>query len=882
MKNQTFILIASLLVFNSFYNSTLFSQTNPTAQTLPYYQDFSSLSYSSKTYPAGIQGGLVSNAPSSAFSFIASASDAAMTQSATAYNSTGGIYNYNSKIGFLNGTTGDYCITLAIKTTGVTNILVEYDLMTIRNPYNGTSNYRINGVELQYRVGTTGSFKSINSKVYINGTTAQTSGTSGQNVQQLSITLPAECENQSVVQLRWVSRQVAGSGSMPSFAIDYIDIEGAGGKVIHYYYKGSGSLLSTTSWGLNSDGSGSHPGNFTDDGQYFIIKNISSLNFDGNWTVSGSYSKIVLGDGINPIAFTTINSAQINGVVDMQKNSTFIISQSTSNLITLGNLYPGSSLQVLFTASLPYLPAEATYENLLLNSSTNSTYQFTIASPNILIKKNFTVISTLLDNQGADNFKLQVGGDMTLGGTASQTSNFSNHAELVLNGYVNQTYTGNGLALNINQLTIANSAGSKFTLSSTGGSSNINISSGVAPELSMSGGNIELGSNTITLGASASLPGILTYVSGFITGAGTFSRWFSNTGLPTTLTTLFPMGNDTNTRFVQLSFSTSSVTSSGKISVSHSNVTGLTMMAQPFFDNSLHIDRRSNMSWTIAQSGGWNIGSGTIAVRIFGSGLPSINSVADLSLVMNSAAAGGSYTAGSGTTTFPQVNRTALNITTLGGTTQGNTFYIGSTTNSPLPVQLSSFSSMVQDRSVKLNWTTVSEINNSGFNIERRAQISGKQTYSAWEKIAFIEGNGTSNNSHTYGYADAGLNTGNYQYRLKQIDYNGNSEYFTLPNNSDVVVGKPAAFEISQNYPNPSNPQSKINYQVPFDGKVSIKVYDIAGKEVAILMDANQTAGFYSVVFNGVNLASGVYFYRIIAEGGNQTFTKTMKMILVK
>ena len=87
---------------------------------------------------------------------------------------------------------------------------------------------------------------------------------------------------------------------------------------------------------------------------------------------------------------------------------------------------------------------------------------------------------------------------------------------------------------------------------------------------------------------------------------------------------------------------------------------------------------------------------------------------------------------------------------------------------------------------------------------------------------------------------------------------------------------------MSQNYPNPSNPQSKINYQVPFSGKVSIKVYELTGKEVATLIDANQEAGFYSVVFNGVNLASGVYFYRIISEGGDQTFTKTMKMILVK
>jgi hypothetical protein len=881
MKNLTILFIAVLAAINPFSNSAVFSQTNPTAQPLPYYQDFFLLSSGSAVYPAGLQGSLINNLPTSNFSVDPALSDAALTANGTATNSTKGIYNYNGKIGILNGIDGDYCLTLAVKTTGNTNILVKYDIMTIRNPYNGTTNYRENGVELQYRVGITSSFKSVNSRVYINNTTTQTSlVTTGQNVQTYSVKLPLECENQAVVQLRWISRQVAGSGSMPSFALDNIDIEGNGGKTTSYFYKGTGSLMSTLSWGLNSDGSGLNPHGFTCDNQFFVIKNVSQMSFDGLWTVSGNNSKIILGDGINSITFTTVRSGQINAVMDMEKFSTLVISQTTSNLMTFGNLYPGSGIQVLFTASLPYLQAEATYENLLLNSSGGHTYQFTIASPNVLIKKNFTLISTLLENTGTDKFRFQVGGDITFGTSAVLSGNFSNLAELVVNGAANQTLTANGMALNLNGLTVDNNNNSKLTLSTTGGSSNINISSGSSPILNMTGGNVELGTNTVTLGASTSLPGALTYTSGYFTGTGTFARWFSNTGLPTTLTTLFPMGYDTNSRLVQMSFSTAAITSGGKLSVSHSNVTGLTMMPQTFMDNTLRIDRRSNMSWTISQSSGWNLGASTVSARIFASGLPSINTVNDLSLVMNSSLAGGTYSAGTGTTTFPQANRSAMNITQLGGTTQGNTFYIGSTVNSPLPVMLSSFYSSVKDRSVKLSWITESEVNNSGFNVEKREENSKDGSFSAWEKIAFVDGNGTSNIRHTYNFDDAQQNTGKYQYRLKQIDYNGNSEYFSLQNS--VIVGKPAAFELSQNYPNPSNPQSKINYQVPFDGKVSIKVYDLTGKEVAILMDANQDAGFYSVVFNGVNLASGVYLYRIIAIGGNQTFTKTMKMILVK
>ena len=132
MKNVTLLFAAILVVTSLFFNSLIFSQTNPTAQLLPYYQDFSSLSYSSKFYPAGIQGGFINNMPSTAFSFDAPSIDAAMTSSGTASSSIKGVYNYNSKIGFLNGTDGDYCITLAVKTTGNTDIcLLQVDVLVI-------------------------------------------------------------------------------------------------------------------------------------------------------------------------------------------------------------------------------------------------------------------------------------------------------------------------------------------------------------------------------------------------------------------------------------------------------------------------------------------------------------------------------------------------------------------------------------------------------------------------------------------------------------------------------------------------------------------------------------------------------------------------------
>jgi hypothetical protein len=97
-----------------------------------------------------------------------------------------------------------------------------------------------------------------------------------------------------------------------------------------------------------------------------------------------------------------------------------------------------------------------------------------------------------------------------------------------------------------------------------------------------------------------------------------------------------------------------------------------------------------------------------------------------------------------------------------------------------------------------------------------------------------------------------------------------------------VLIGKPKSFSLSQNYPNPSNPVSKINFELPYDSRVSILVYDVLGREVQKLVDEDRTAGFYSVTFDGSNFASGVYFYRITTSGGSSNFVKTMKMILVK
>jgi hypothetical protein len=107
------------------------------------------------------------------------------------------------------------------------------------------------------------------------------------------------------------------------------------------------------------------------------------------------------------------------------------------------------------------------------------------------------------------------------------------------------------------------------------------------------------------------------------------------------------------------------------------------------------------------------------------------------------------------------------------------------------------------------------------------------------------------------------------------VDLDGS---FTYSQEVEVNTEIPTSFSLSQNYPNPFNPNTKINYSVPFDSKVTISVYSVTGELVMELVNDNVSSGSYSVDFDGSNLASGMYIYKMTA--GN--FTQTNKMMLMK
>jgi hypothetical protein len=187
----------------------------------------------------------------------------------------------------------------------------------------------------------------------------------------------------------------------------------------------------------------------------------------------------------------------------------------------------------------------------------------------------------------------------------------------------------------------------------------------------------------------------------------------------------------------------------------------------------------------------------------------------------------------------------------------------------PIPVELTSFTAASIGNSVTLNWSTATEINNSGFEIERKSASSN------WVSVGFVPGNGTTTEAKQYAFVDNNLSAGNYSYRLKQIDFDGTFEY---SNSVEVEVSTPSVYELAQNYPNPFNPSTAIKFNLPEAGNVKLVVYNLLGQEVNTLVNEFKSAGSYTINFDATNLTSGVYLYKIEANG----FVQTRKMMLIR
>jgi photosystem II stability/assembly factor-like uncharacterized protein len=195
----------------------------------------------------------------------------------------------------------------------------------------------------------------------------------------------------------------------------------------------------------------------------------------------------------------------------------------------------------------------------------------------------------------------------------------------------------------------------------------------------------------------------------------------------------------------------------------------------------------------------------------------------------------------------------------------------------PVPVELSAFLALVKNNNVNLTWKTSTEVNNKGFELQRKLYDEEN-----WKMISFISGSGTTTEPKNYSFIDENVPGGKYLYRLVQIDYDGTKK---VEREIEVEVKNiPDKFTLFQNYPNPFNPSTKIKYAIPVSGEVTLKIYDVLGSEVATLVEGIQEAGEYEIELSagilgsGAKISSGVYIYAL--RMGN--FYDAKKFILLQ
>jgi hypothetical protein len=655
-----------------------------------------------------------------------------------------------------------------------------------------------------------------------------------------------------------------------------------------YYSSNGNAPNSTASWWTTTGGTGSHPSNFTTSGDIFNIQAGHTMTSTANWSVTGTVqiNGTLVASNTVTIGTMVVNSGgtyqhNINGgavpTATWDLNSTLLVTGITSSTVTgitgqsLGNLTWNCTGQTSGSSAL----AGTLTVNGNLTVLSSGTYQFRVQSSPITVKGNLNIAGGGMYVAGQAAKVMIVGGDVTV---SDDTLNISAGTSSSYNGVLNiagdLTITGTGVVTETGSTTnsgIVFNGTTLQTLTNTGtlsgdlnycfnnpGGFTLGSNWSVTLADTMKIGNIALNGHTLTLGSSTSSPGTLLWTSGFITGTGTFTRWFGTSAITLgNASGLFPMGIGTYNRNVWIGGTPST---GGTVSVQHTDAAGTSGCT--FTENSQSFTKRTNMNWLLTTTN--SFAGSSLSLRLQGSGMAGIVSVSDLNISAPSGACSGTYSAPGGTTSNPLVNRIGLSQTTL-----ANTFHIAATANSPLPIELNSFTVSVNAGIVALNWATVTEVNNFGFNVER---LSSGQS---WQNIGFVQGAGNSNSVKKYSFVDNNVKAGSYSYRLQQVDNNGACTY------SPVIELKnsaqPTGFSIG-NYPNPFNPSTTIRYALPVNAFVKITICNIIGQNIATLVNQNMEQGVHEVNFDASKFTSGTYIYKI--EAGS--FTATKKMLLIK
>ncbi len=558
-----------------------------------------------------------------------------------------------------------------------------------------------------------------------------------------------------------------------------------------------------------------------------------------NTSVAGGGTGVILINGTGSQLFSG-NSPASQGLMP---NLTI---QKTTGTLTLSGIISESRNWTYTSGTVDATTNAGTVvfggNNLTITSAGMSFYNVTFATSTSTLSNSMSVINNLAITglsvlaPGANTINL--GGNWTNWGTlgfneAGSTVNF--------NGPALQTITTTGGENFTN-----------FTVNNSGTGIQMQNAVAVATSLTMTKGNIDLQTNTLTLGTSAALPGTLNYTSGTMINTGTFKRWFAKATIPAGGTAgLFPVGTVTDYRPIFVSVPVSPPTTGGTIALSYTDATTntITSISDPPFT----IVVRKDLNWAMTETG---IIGGSYNLQIQGTNYGLIGAVTDLRLSLANSIVG---TAGvnAGTTLNPQVNRVSLAATDL-----SNTFFLGSINaiSSPLPVNLVSLTASPNGNRVDIKWETAIEIQNDYFTILRSTDAAH------WQGIGTINGKGTSTGDSKYEYFDDRPYDGISYYRLQNTDFDGKT--YLSPIRTVDFDGIISSITV---YPNPAS--TNIIISSSGNGVMNIRMLNSSGRIVPVYQSGNGSNQILDVSF----LPSGVYFIQIVQGGMKETQSVIIK-----
>lgn len=290
---------------------------------------------------------------------------------------------------------------------------------------------------------------------------------------------------------------VSGNITHSSTGSNNPNVAVSGTRTGTYYSKSSGNLEELGTWGINTDGSGSAPSNFSTDGIIYEIRNRATATIGANWTVSGAASKVLVGDGTNSTDFTIPSGFILTGTVDVSNVGELTIENTTAP--TIGTVADNGTVEYKNVEIT--LSTATTYKNLKLSGSGTKTFpgNTTTITGNLFLEN-----VTLAASSSVPFSRISLGGNLTYIGTVTPPSDESS-ITLSTNGTAGGTQTITGAGNTLRWFRIQSTTANTILLSTSGGSSNLSLGNNSGGGLTLLDGSVlNMNGNDLTLFNSSS------------------------------------------------------------------------------------------------------------------------------------------------------------------------------------------------------------------------------------------------------------------------------------------------------------------------------------------------------------------------------------------